>query len=174
VFLDRDGVLNQVVVRDGRPHPPADVADVERLPGVAAACRRLADAGRVLVVVTNQPDIARGTTDRARVDELNRAVTEGLPIRDVLVCPHDDTDRCRCRKPEPGLLLEAAERWHLDLAASVMVGDRWRDVDAGRAAGVRTIFVDRGYAERLRERPDHVVTGLPEAVEVILGAERER
>ncbi len=172
VFLDRDGVLNHAPVRAGRPHPPAALDEVELLPGVAEACRRLAGAGWALVVVTNQPDIARGTTDRARVDELNRAVTDGLPVLDVLVCPHDDADGCACRKPRPGLLLEAAERWGLDLAGSVMVGDRWRDVDAGRAAGVRTVFVDRGYAEALRGRPDHVVADLPAAAELLLAGPR--
>jgi D-glycero-D-manno-heptose 1,7-bisphosphate phosphatase len=168
VFLDRDGVLNRAVVRDGRPLPPASPADIEMLPGVTAACRRLADAGWLLVVVTNQPDIARGTTSRAAVDAINAAVVSKLPVTEVVVCPHDDADACRCRKPLPGMLLDAAERWDVDLAASIMVGDRWRDVEAGRQAGVRTVLVDYGYDEELPNAPDHVVAGLAEAANLLL------
>jgi D-glycero-D-manno-heptose 1,7-bisphosphate phosphatase len=172
VFLDRDGVLNDVTLSDGRPRPPASLDDVRLLEGVSEACHRLVDAGWLLVVVTNQPDIARGATDRDRVDELNHFVTRDLPVRGVLVCPHDDADDCECRKPRPGLLLEAAERWGVDLSRSVMVGDRWRDVDAGRAAGVTTIFVDRGYDEDLRGAPDHVVPDLTGAVDLLLAVDR--
>lgn len=168
VFLDRDGVLNRAVVRDGRPFAPDRVEDVVVLPGVADACQRLADAGWLLMVVTNQPDIARGTTTRAEVDAMNDVVTADLPIAEVVVCPHDDADGCACRKPAPGMLLEAAARWDVDLAASAMVGDRWRDVEAGRAAGVRTFFVDEHYDEALRHDPDHVVTGLAEAADLLL------
>lgn len=168
VFLDRDGVLNAAPVVDGTPRPPATAADVEVLPGVAEACARLVDAGWLLVVVTNQPDVARGTTTTAEVDAINAAVTDGLPIAEVVVCAHDDVDDCACRKPRPGMLVAAAERHGIDLGRSAVVGDRWRDVEAGRAAGVTTYFVDRGYAERRPEAPDAVVAGLPEAVDLIL------
>jgi D-glycero-D-manno-heptose 1,7-bisphosphate phosphatase len=170
VFLDRDGVLNAAVVRSGRPFPPDDPEHAVRLPRVEDACSRLAAAGLVLVVVTNQPDVARGTCTLADVEAINSAVTRGLPITDVLVCPHDDADRCQCRKPRPGMLLEAADRWRLDLRASVTVGDRWRDIEAGHRAGTRTIFVDHGYAEDLPVAPDHVVSSLPEAADLILAA----
>lgn len=168
VFLDRDGVLNEATVRDGHPHPPATVADVTLLPGVADACRRLAGAGWLLVVVTNQPDIARGTRTAADVDAVNRAVVAGLPIEEVVVCPHDDVDGCTCRKPLPGMIVDAADRLGIDLAASVVVGDRWRDIDAGSAAGVETFFVDHGYDERLRATPDHVVGSLAAAADLLL------
>ncbi|MGH2473925.1 MAG: D-glycero-alpha-D-manno-heptose-1,7-bisphosphate 7-phosphatase [Candidatus Limnocylindrales bacterium] len=170
VFLDRDGVLNAAVVRDGRPFPPDGPEHTVRLPRVEDACSRLAAAGLVLVVVTNQPDVARGACTLADVEAINSAVTRGLPITDVLVCPHDDTDDCRCRKPRPGMLLEAAERWGLDLWASVMVGDRWRDIEAGHRAGTRTIFVDHGYAEELPVASDYVVSSLSEAADLILAA----
>jgi D-glycero-D-manno-heptose 1,7-bisphosphate phosphatase len=172
VFLDRDGVLNRAFVVDGVPHPPASVDDLELLPGVAAACRRLHDLGFALVVVTNQPDIARGAVDPAAVDEVNDRLREWLPLDDVLVCPHDDADRCDCRKPLPGLILRGARELGVDLARSVMVGDRWRDVEAGRAAGVRTVFVDHGYAEA-SGGADLVVTGLSEAVDWIVAAADE-
>ncbi len=168
VFLDRDGVLNETTIRGGHPHPPDTVAEVTLLPGAADACRRLAAAGWLLVVVTNQPDIARGTRSATDVDAVNRAVVDGLPIDDVVVCPHDDIDGCSCRKPRPGMVMDAAERLRIDLAASALVGDRWRDVDAGRAAGVETFFVDHGYDERLRASPDHVVSSLAEAADLLL------
>jgi len=173
VFLDRDGVLDRAEVRDGVPHPPALAQDVVMLPGVQEACRRLADAGWMLFIVTNQPDIARGITTRHDVDGINAVVTDGLPVTEVLVCPHDDVDRCACRKPQPGMLLDAASRWDVDLAASVMVGDRWRDIDAGHRAGLRTFFVDHGYTEELRATPDHIVAGLADVVDLLLdpGAE---
>ncbi len=168
VFLDRDGVLNEATIRDGHPHPPATIADVRLLPGAADACSRLADAGWQLVVVTNQPDIARGTCAAADVDAVNQAVVAGLPIEEVIVCPHDDDDRCACRKPLPGMIVDAAERLGIDLEACVLVGDRWRDIDAGSAAGVETFFVDHGYDEHLRETPDHVVASLAAAADMIL------
>ena len=171
VFLDRDGVLNRAEVRHGRPHPPDRPGDVERLPGVEKACGDLAEAGWTLIVVTNQPDVARGTASLADVTAINEVVVAGLPITDVLMCTHDDSDGCRCRKPLPGLLVEAAERWNIDLGQSVMVGDRWRDVDAGSGAGTRTIFIDRGYSEKQPEAPDHVVADLPAAAEIILARE---
>jgi D-glycero-D-manno-heptose 1,7-bisphosphate phosphatase len=155
-------------VRDGRPFPPARVEDLEVLPGVGPALSRLRDAGFLLVVVTNQPDVARGTQRRDVVDAMHAALAATLPIDAFCVCPHDDGDGCGCRKPEPGLILEAARARRIDLRRSVMVGDRWRDVEAGRRAGCATVFVDRGYAERRAETPDTVVGSLDEAVDWIL------
>ncbi len=169
VFLDRDGVLNRAVIRAGRPLPPASVREAVLLPGVGDACRRFAEAGWLLFVVTNQPDIARGTTTRAEVDAINDAVLAGLPISEVAVCPHDDADGCECRKPLPGMLVDLAARWNVDLASSVMVGDRWRDIEAGRAAGVRTVLVEYDYAEALNGVPDLLVASLAEAAERIVG-----
>jgi D-glycero-D-manno-heptose 1,7-bisphosphate phosphatase len=168
VFLDRDGVLNEARVRDGRPHPPNGTDDLVLLPGVEEACKRLARHGWLLVIVTNQPDVARGTRTRDEVDAINREIASRVGIDEIMVCPHDDDDDCSCRKPMPGLLLDAARRLDIDLEASVMVGDRWRDVGAGRKAGVRTIFVDRGYSEEMSVDPDDVVGDLPEAVDLIL------
>ena len=123
-FLDRDGVLNDVRVVDGRPHPPDGVADTRLLPGVEQACRMLAAAGLALVVVTNQPDVARGTRDPGEIDAVNRWLADRLPLDTIRVCPHDDDDGCGCRKPLPGLILDAAADFGIDLARSVMVGDR--------------------------------------------------
>jgi D-glycero-D-manno-heptose 1,7-bisphosphate phosphatase len=167
VFLDRDGVLNAAIVRGGVPHPPGDEDEVEVLPGVEDACRRLRAAGFELVVVTNQPDIARGTQTPEAVQRINDALFAALPLDAVVVCPHDDADGCACRKPKPGMLVDAAKRRGIDLAASFMVGDRWRDVEAGVRAGCRTIFLDRGYDER-PVQPDVSVSDLGEAAVWIL------
>jgi D-glycero-D-manno-heptose 1,7-bisphosphate phosphatase len=169
VFLDRDGVLNEPVVRDGKPYPPADPNDVVLCEGAEAALRALHDAGYVLICVTNQPDIARGKTSAANVNAINERMRAALPLDDVIVCPHDDVDGCECRKPKPGLLLEGARRYNIDLAGSYLVGDRWRDIEAGAAARCRTVFVDRNYAERPSAvLPDARVAGVADAATWII------
>ena len=168
VFLDRDGVINRPVVRDGRPHPPDTLEALEVLPGVSEALTRLRDAGFRLVVVTNQPDVARGTQRREVVDAMHARLAALLPIDEFRVCDHDDGDRCGCRKPAPGMLEAAASEARLLLSASYMVGDRWRDVEAGRRAGCRAVFVDWGYVERRPDCPDVTVRSLPEAADWIL------
>jgi len=165
VFLDRDGVLNRTKCRNDRPIPPASLDELEILPGVPEALRELKTAGYALVVVTNQPDVARGLTTLDAVNQLHRFLGERLPIDEFRVCVHDDHDHCDCRKPRPGLLLASPQ---YDVAKSIMVGDRWRDIDAGRAAGCKTIWVRCDYDERLPERPDAVVSSLWEASKVIL------
>ena len=170
VFLDRDGVLNRTVVRDGAPRPPASAEELEILPGVREALEALAGDGWVLLVVTNQPDVARGRQTRAAVEEIHRRLAAALPIRAVFTCYHDDGDGCDCRKPRPGLIMRAAAEHGVDLGASVMVGDRWRDVQAGAAAGCRTFLVRAPHSEPERCRPDHEVVDLAEAARVILGA----
>jgi D-glycero-D-manno-heptose 1,7-bisphosphate phosphatase len=168
VFLDRDGVLVRSFVRGGKPYPATTVAELDVLPGVVEACRTLREQGLLTIVVTNQPDVARGTVTMNEVDELNVALAAIIPLDEVVVCPHDDRHMCRCRKPQPGLLLSAAARHGIDVGTSVMVGDRWRDVEAGRRAGCRTVFVDRGYDERRPNCPDLVVNEFPASVAWIL------
>ena len=172
VFLDRDGVLIRTFVRAGVPRPPESEEEFALLPGVAEACDDLRAADFLLFVVTNQPDIARGTTSPELVERLHDRLRGELPLNDVFVCPHDDADDCLCRKPRPGMLFDAASRWDVDLPASFMVGDRWRDVEAGRAAGCRVAFVDHGYSETPEIDADVVVSDLPEAAEWILACAR--
>ncbi len=175
VFLDRDGVLNRAVVRNGKPHPPGSVKELEVPEDVPRALRELKARGFELLVVTNQPDVARGTLPRAAVESINRELSSLLPLDDVLVCYHADEDNCACRKPKPGLLLEAANRHGIDLAHSFMVGDRWRDVEAGHNAGCRTVLLDSGYDERApRDAPDARVKSLREAVDWIVATSKER
>ncbi len=169
VFLDRDGVLNRCVVRDGKPYPPASVSEVQILPGVGEALLKLRKAGFMTIVATNQPDVARGTQTREVVEQINTFLMAELELDETMVCYHDDKDACRCRKPLPGLLVAAAEEHGVDLSASFMVGDRWRDIDAGNSAGCRTILIECGYAERAPSiSPDLIVRSLAEAVDWIL------
>lgn len=168
IFLDRDGVLNRTVVEAGQPRPPATLAELEILPGVPEALARLRAAGFYLAVVTNQPDVARRVQTRAAVEALNAALRAALPLDEFRVCYHDDPDECACRKPRPGLLLEAARAAGLDLAASFMVGDRWRDIAAGQQAGCQCLFVDYQYPERQPALPFIRVRSLAEAAEWIL------
>jgi D-glycero-D-manno-heptose 1,7-bisphosphate phosphatase len=168
VFLDRDGVINRVLIRDGRPYPPASPDELEILPGVADALRDLKSAGFRLIVATNQPDVAKGIQRRELVEAFHDRLRQTLPIDAIQVCYHVDGDDCACRKPRPGMLLEAARAWDIELPRSYMVGDRWRDIDAGRSAGCKTIWVRCDYDERLPENPDAVVASLWEASKVIL------
>src|SRR5438477_3735525 len=131
VFLDRDGVLNRSVVRDGRPYAPISLEEFELLPGVREAVTELRNAGFILVVVTNQPDLARGRIGPEVTEAIHQQLRALLPVHDIKMCGHLDEERCLCRKPKPGMLLEAAQAWSIDLEQSFMVGDRWRDVSAG-------------------------------------------
>jgi len=167
VFLDRDGVLNQALVREGKPYPPANLDQVIILPGVREALHHLKSHEFLLIVVTNQPDIARGTLPLEEVERIDAFLAEELPLNHVYVCPHDNQDACICRKPRPGLLLQAAQDFDIDLARSYMIGDRWRDIEAGRAAGCTTFFIDYDYRERRPESPDFTVRSLHEAAHLL-------
>jgi D-glycero-D-manno-heptose 1,7-bisphosphate phosphatase len=167
VFLDRDGVLVRTIVRDGKPYSASSLQEFEILPGVREACARLRESGFLLVVVTNQPDVSRGKLTKADVESMNAFLVDELALDDVLVCYHDDNDMCGCRKPQPGMLLLAAQRWGIDLQRSFMIGDRWKDIEAGQRAGCTTIWVDHGYSEQAPVSPWCRVASLSEAVERI-------
>ena len=168
VFLDRDGVLNHSVVRNGRPYAPTSLAGFQLLPDVPKAVAQLKCAGFRLIVVTNQPDVATGALSAVTLEQMHEQLRAWLPLDDIKTCCHVDADGCACRKPKPGMLVAAAREHGLDLCGSFMVGDRWRDVTAGHAAGCKTIFIDYGYAETLETPPDFVVTSLLEASRIIL------
>jgi D-glycero-D-manno-heptose 1,7-bisphosphate phosphatase len=142
---------------------------MEILPGVAAAMNTLRAQGWLLIVVTNQPDVARGTKSRDEVEAINLYLQQVLPIDEFRTCYHDSGDGCDCRKPLPGALLAAADIHQIDLAASYMVGDRWRDTEAGERAGCKTIFIDYGYSEKQPQNIDYRVRSLAEATDIILG-----
>jgi D-glycero-D-manno-heptose 1,7-bisphosphate phosphatase len=168
VFFDRDGVLNQAVVVDGRPRPPADAQSMVITIGAVGLLLSLKELGFTLICVTNQPDIARGTRTVANVKAMNDKVLFELALDDIFVCPHDNADNCGCRKPKPGLLLMAADKWSIDLPSSWLVGDRSGDVGAGQAVGCRTIFIDYDYKEPKPEPPaDFVSRNLFESINII-------
>jgi D-sedoheptulose 7-phosphate isomerase len=174
VFLDRDGVLNRAVMRNGKPYPPATEAELIVTDGAPSVLHRLKESGYKLLVATNQPDVARGITPRATVDAINHKLASELPVDDIFVCYHTDSDGCACRKPKPGLLLEAARRHQINLGQSFMIGDRWRDVEAGQGAGCRTVQIDDQYNEKPPSQPpDAKVRSLPEAVDWILHSGRK-
>ncbi|ESS71611.1 D,D-heptose 1,7-bisphosphate phosphatase [Methyloglobulus morosus KoM1] len=174
IFLDRDGVLNRALVREGKPYPPRDLAEIEILPKVPEALLALKEAGFILITVSNQPDVARGTLRRDTVDSINAYLGERMAMDRFIMCYHDSSDECPCRKPKPGMLLEGALEFNIDLSRSYMIGDRWRDVEAGKNAGCKTVFIDYGYDERQPESCDFVTRSLFEAAQIILSTEKGR
>jgi D-glycero-D-manno-heptose 1,7-bisphosphate phosphatase len=172
VFLDRDGVINRVVVRNGKPHPPSSPRDLELYQDVIDGCAKLKAANFLLVVITNQPDVGRGVQSREMVEAMHLKLQSALPSVDrIEICYHGGErygQPCDCRKPRPGLILRAATELNIDLKESYVIGDRWRDIDCARAAGCRAIFIDRGYKEKLRQTPDVTVANFKEAVNAVL------
>jgi D-glycero-D-manno-heptose 1,7-bisphosphate phosphatase len=171
VFLDRDGVIVIPEFRDRRSFAPRRLADFRVYPDAAVSLQRLRSAGFLLAVVTNQPDVGNGLIPRSEVDAMHEILRRDLSVDIVKACFHGADERCECRKPKPGMILEAANELGIDLPRSYMVGDRKGDVEAGHAAGCTTVFIDLGYAEAAPEAPDHVVRSIAEAADVIILAE---
>jgi D-glycero-D-manno-heptose 1,7-bisphosphate phosphatase len=166
VFLDRDGVLNEIVERDGAPGSPRTLQDLRLVADIEAA-RRLRAAGLLVFIVTNQPDVARGLLPEADLDEMMRRVVAAADVHDYRVCVHEDRHDCACRKPRPGMILDLARRWQVDAARSCVIGDMWRDVEAARAAGSRSVLIRRPYNRDVSA--DYEAETLNEAVEIVLG-----
>jgi D-glycero-D-manno-heptose 1,7-bisphosphate phosphatase len=163
VFLDRDGIINQSIVRDGKPYPPGSAEELEILPGVRDALVSLRNAGFLNIVVTNQPDVATGKQKIEIIEAMHRRLRLELALDDIKVCYHADADGCDCRKPKPGMLLRAAREFGIDLEQSFMVGDRWRDIAAGQASRCTNFFIDYGYHEKRPKQPYIAVASLAEA-----------
>ncbi|CAM8379137.1 HisB Histidinol phosphatase and related phosphatases [Candidatus Methylopumilus universalis] len=168
VFLDRDGVINKASVIDGKPYPPRNLDELELIPGVDQAILQLRDRGYFCIVVTNQPDVARGKTSKETVESINQFLIRHLAIHEIISCYHDEHENCGCRKPKPGSLLKAALKYNIDLNKSFMVGDRWRDIEAGQNAGCKTFFIDYQYNEKQPQNPTYTVASLTDAVNIIL------
>ena len=169
VFLDRDGVINQAQVRDGHPFSPADMTEFFWVEPIKEVTLELKSLGYLLFCVTNQPDVGRGLQSREVVESFHTAILTELPIEKIFACYHDDSDQCSCRKPRPGLIVDAQKEYSLDLSASWLVGDRWKDIDAGTAAGCNTVFLEYEYDEKLRTKPDHTISKLAQLVPLIRG-----
>jgi len=174
VFLDRDGVINRSVVRDGKPYALESVEETEILEGVGEALASLRHAGFLNIIVTNQPDVAAGKLKIETVEVMHQRLKNEFALDDIKVCYHGDADGCECRKPKPGMLIEAAREFGIDLERSFMVGDRWRDVAAGQAAGCANFFIDYGYREKRPEPPYIAVKSLAEAASRILAGFPQR
>ncbi len=168
VFLDRDGVLNAIWLdAQGVPHPPQTAEACVVLPGVAEALAQLRELGFLLLVVTNQPDVARGTQTRAEVERIHATLAAELPIDGWYVCYHDSDDGCGCRKPRPGMLYAGAYDHQVALTHSFLVGDRWGDIVAGTTAGCITLLVDGAHSQRERCTANYLVADLAAAVDTI-------
>jgi D-glycero-D-manno-heptose 1,7-bisphosphate phosphatase len=168
VFLDRDGVIVIPEFRDRRSFAPRRLEDFKFYPEAAASLHRLKRAGFLLAVITNQPDVGNGLISRSEVDAMHETMARELPVDAVKACFHRQDEHCDCRKPKPGMILEAARELGINLGKSFMVGDRGSDVEAGRAAGCTTVFIDLGYAELAPDAPDYVVHSIREAADVII------
>lgn len=165
LFLDRDGVLNASIVKEGKPYPPRTLNEFHILPMVAEALHRSHELGYVNIIVTNQPDLSTGKTSRELIDNFHEKLMAHAPIEKVYVCPHVDEDKCNCRKPKPGMILSACSEFELDVSKSALVGDRWRDVQSGQLAKIEQIFfIDYGYQEPRPSLPFETVSSLYEAV----------
>lgn len=167
-FLDRDGVINQLIFREGKAQAPYSLEELALYPGVKEACLRIKESGYLVIIVTNQPDVARGWVKVESVEMINSKIKELLPIDDIKICFHTNSDQCLCRKPMPGMLFEAAREWEIDLLASYMIGDRYGDISAGVSAGCKTALVGPGDLQGNFPGPDYHVTSLLEAVRLIL------
>ncbi len=174
IFFDRDGVINKPVIRNGKPYPPDRLEDLEIYPEAAEACRLLKEAGFLLVVVTNQPDVRRGRMNQSAVEAIHNRLRSLLPVDSIEIsyAMNDEEPDSFRRKPQPGMLLEAAQKYAINLSQSFMLGDRWRDVNCGHAAGCVTIFIDRGYKELLDVQPDFRASHILEAAKIILANQK--
>ena len=169
VFLDRDGVINKAIVKNGKPCSPMDLNSVEIIFGVKDSLKALRDADWMTIVVTNQPDVARGKISKKEVEKINTYMKNTLPINEFYTCIHDNNDLCECRKPKPGELTLAAKNNNIDLNCSYMIGDRWKDIEAGKRAGCKTIFINSFYKEKQPTDYTFQAKSLSEAVKIILG-----
>jgi len=169
IFLDRDGIVNKAIIIDGKPHSPKYLNEVVLIKGIEKLLKYLSKK-YLLIGVTNQPEISRGTLELQEVNRINNYLKTSLSITEFYTCPHDDKDNCSCRKPETGLLLKAAKEYNIDLSDSWLIGDRWRDMEAGRKAGCKTIWLNYKYDERLpnSKHVDYVIYYLDDIYKIIL------
>jgi D-glycero-D-manno-heptose 1,7-bisphosphate phosphatase len=165
VFLDRDGVINKPIIINGKPYPPKNFKEFAIFPRVNKALTLLKEAGYLLIIVTNQPDVGDKKQKKEIVEELHNFILKKLPIDHIETCFDRNSD---CYKPKAGMFYNTAVKYNIDCQNSFMVGDRWVDIEAGRSAGCRTLFIDHGYSEALRSQPDIIVSSLYNASQEIL------
>lgn len=168
IFFDRDGVINRSIIKNNKPYPPKNLEELELIDGIHLLMWRLKQKGFLIFVITNQPDVSRGTQTKSMVEALNTNIKKELPINEIFTCYHDDKNNCECRKPKSGFILQAKDKYDIDLKQSFVIGDRWKDIQAGKSAGCLTIFIDYGYDEELKCKPDYKVKNIKEIEGVIL------
>ena len=166
VFFDRDGVINKVILRDDKPFSPRKHEEFIFNEGIQDTVSRLKGNGFKTIVISNQPDLARGHITQETLDLMMQSMRQEIPFDDVFICPHDDHHLCACRKPKPGMILDAAQKWKIDLRASYVIGDTWKDMEAGKTAGCTTILLDAVYNKNVPS--DFRLKSLAEAAAVIL------
>jgi D-glycero-D-manno-heptose 1,7-bisphosphate phosphatase len=166
VFLDRDGVINEIVWREGRPESPRNLREFILNKGIQEIVRKLKDHGFRIIVVSNQPDLARGKISQNTLDLMIQRIRQEIAVDDFHVCPHDDYHQCSCRKPKPGMLMKAGLQWNIDLSSSFIIGDTWKDMEAGKAAGCKTILLNTPYNRDIQ--CDFRVKSLKEAADLII------
>ena len=167
VFLDRDGVINEAFIKDGLPFSPRSIEELKILPGVKEAIIRLKKLNFICLVITNQPEVTRGKINKNTVIKMNNFLKKEIELDDFFVCYHDDNDNCNCRKPTPGLLLQASKIWNVDFKKSFMIGDRWKDIKAGQVVGCNTIFLDYNYKDIKPKNPNFITDTLLNATYII-------
>ena len=167
VFLDRDGVINEAFIKNGQPSSPNSLDELKILPGVKESILRLKKLNFICLVVTNQPDVPRGKIKKNTVIKMNNYLKKVIELDDILVCYHDEKDNCNCRKPKPGLLLQACKKWNVDFKKSFMIGDRWKDIQAGENVGCKTIYLDYSYKDIKPKNSDFVTDTLLNATYII-------
>ena len=169
IFLDRDGILNFTAVKNGKSHPPLNLKETIINPSAKLVLPILKQEGYLLIGITNQPDVVRGEQKQEVIEEINNHLLNCLPLTEIFVCYHDNEDNCNCRKPKPGLIFQAAQKYKISLTNSYMIGDRWKDIEAGKCAGCKTIFIDYKYNEGHTDtKPDYSVDDISEIIEIII------
>jgi len=171
VFLDRDGVINKAIIKNGKIYSPMNLSEFVFVQNIAEQINKIKDAGYYIIVVTNQPEIARGSMDICELNKMTKNIRDNLPVNQVLICPHDDADNCSCRKPKPGMLFDAAKKHEVDLTQSFLVGDGWKDMGAAKNAGCMGILIDTFYNKDVS--CFRRVKNMNEALKIILNEEEK-
>ena len=149
VFFDRDGVLNNLVFRDGDYYSPRNLNNFKFFNDAEKVIHTIRDKGYLAIIVSNQPDIARGYLKKSVLNEMTKQLFDKLSVDDVFYCMHDDPDVEECRKPDPGLIIKAQKKWGIDLNQSLMVGDTEKDQGTAKNAGVKFILISRSYNDHI-------------------------
>ena len=171
VFIERDGILNEVRTGPKQQITPIGLEDFKILTSVSEALKKLKAVGYVVIATTNQPGLSRGYQSRRELDRMHELLRGNLPLDDIMVCPHDEADHCPCRKPRSGLLVEAAFKWHLNLDHSFVVSDKWQDAEAARTAGCTSLLVQSPWVGNVHH--DFVLNDIDAIAEKILSLKQQ-